>query len=260
MSAPDPGNLGDGLKRAADAATPRPLDVDAVLAASRSRRRARRTAIVSGAGAAAAVLVVGGLVFGLQPPGGGVTTADAPASQETLESADAEPGAAGGATSDTRLAPPEKVNACGLELAPATDASASGLVVTVAPVEAVASGASGEVLVTVTNAGAAVVDGDVRPVPAIAVAADGVTRWHTNGMVADDLQPISLAPGDSLGLSGVVEASACSVADEALGSFPTDLPALPEGTYEVTAVVMFVDDATGGIEYLIAPPAPLAVE
>ncbi len=85
MSAPDPTGLGEDLKRAADAATPRPVDVDAVLAASRSRRRARRTAVVTGAGAVAAVLVVGGLVFGLQRPGGDATTADAPIASESAD-------------------------------------------------------------------------------------------------------------------------------------------------------------------------------
>ncbi len=129
MSAPDPNGLGEGLKRAADAATPRQIDVDAVLAASRSRRRTRRTAVLSGVGAVAAVLVVGGLVFGLQGTGGGSTTADAPVVSESVESEsveteDAAPGAASGESADDaaglRLAAPEALNACGAPLADVT--------------------------------------------------------------------------------------------------------------------------------------------
>ena len=113
MSAPDPTGLGEDLKRAADAASPRPVDVDAVLAASRSRRRAYRTAVVTGAGAVAAVLVVGGLVFGLQRPGGDATTADAPVVSES-GSAETAPEIASGESADDaaglRLAAPEALN------------------------------------------------------------------------------------------------------------------------------------------------------
>jgi hypothetical protein len=259
MSAPDPADLAEHLRNTADAAALRPVAVDAVLAASRARRRARRTAIVGGASAAVAVLAVGGLVLGLQPFTGGSITADAPASQETLESTDLLPQEAAGEASDTRLAPPEKVNACGLELAAPTEASPSGLVVTVEPVGPVASGAEGDVRVLVTNAGGSTVTGEVRPVPAMAVAAGGVTAWHTNGVVTADLQPIELAPGESTELRGAVRAVACTEADEAAESFPGDLPPLAPGAYGVSAVVMFVDRASGGIEYLIAPSAPLTV-
>ena len=133
MSAPDPTGLGEDLKRAADAATPRPVDVDAVLAASRSRRRARRTAVVTGAGAVAAVLVVGGLVFGLQRPGGDSTTADAPIMSESAGSAETAPEIASGESADDaaglRLAAPEAVNRCGATVVPLADATDAPLAV-----------------------------------------------------------------------------------------------------------------------------------
>ena len=74
MSAPetsgsDPG-LREGLRQAADAAAPRPIDVDAVLAASRGRRRARRTAALGVTATAAVLLAAGGIaiaVNGLGP-------------------------------------------------------------------------------------------------------------------------------------------------------------------------------------------------
>ncbi len=66
------------LKAAADASSPRAIDVDAVLGASRAKRRARRTAVLGGAGTTAAVLAVGALVFGLQGGGlAGPTSTDA---------------------------------------------------------------------------------------------------------------------------------------------------------------------------------------
>src|SRR5215207_351514 len=74
MSAPetrgsDPG-LRERLHQAADAAAPRPIDVDAVLAASRARRRARRTAALGVTATAAVLLAAGGIaiaVNGLGP-------------------------------------------------------------------------------------------------------------------------------------------------------------------------------------------------
>jgi hypothetical protein len=256
MSAPDPNRLTEELRRTADAATPRPVDVDAVLGASRARRRSRRTAALGATGAAATLLVVGGLVLALQPTGGGVTTAEAPVASETSEPADAS----GGEALETRLAPPEKVNACGLGVAPPTDASSTGLTVTVEAAEPVASGSTGDVLVRVVNVGGAPVAGELRAVPAVAIAEDGVTRWHTNGSAADEFLGIELAPGDSIELSGAIEAVACTEADEALESFPEDLPALAPGDYGVTAVVMLVDAATGAIHHLVAPLAPLTIE
>src|SRR5688500_8902867 len=156
MSAPDPNRLGETLKRSADAATPRPIDLDAVVRASRARRRNRRSAIVGGVGAAAAVLVIGGGVMaGLQ--GFGVpTTAEAPTAFESTEVSPeaAEEAGDAGAADDLRFMAPEQVNRCGAPVAAPADAATSPLIVTVElPATAAQPSTTNAATVRVTNAG-----------------------------------------------------------------------------------------------------------
>ncbi|KRE26116.1 hypothetical protein [Agromyces sp. Soil535] len=263
MSAPDPTGLGEGLKRAADAASPRPVDVDAVLAASRSRRRARRTAMVAGAGAVAVVLAVGGLVFGLQQTGGGSTTADAPVVSGSAESSDAVPEAARGedAASGLMLVAPESVNLCGAPVATATDAATSPLAVTVAPPAApLAPDGTGSVEVTVTNTGVEPVTGDLSVVPAITLAQTGDAVWHSSGTSDAGMAPIALAPGASLTLPAEVTAQRCTTADDQGAGLPGDLPPLEPGDYAVGAILVFTSAADGASMLLVSPFAPLTVE
>lgn len=262
MSADDPNGIRGGLKRAADDAAPRAIDIDAVLAASRARRRARRTAVVGAGSAAATLLAVGGLIMGLQGTGLLATTAgSAPDSASVAESpTEAREESADGFASDLMLAPPEKVNLCGAPVAEATDAAGGSLSVTVEPVAAVPIGGVGAVRVTVTNPGPATVAGEARVAPAMTIADDGVTVWHSNGAVSPETTPVALAPGESIQLEGLVEAVGCTEADEAAEAFPPGLPPLTPGTYGVTAVVVFVADGAGAVEYLVAPLAPLTVE
>lgn len=262
MSAGDPNGIRDGLKRAADGAAPRAIDLDAVLAASRARRRARRTAVVGAGSAAATLLAVGGLVMGLQGTGLLSTTAgSAPDSASIAESPmEAREESADGFASDASLAPPEKVNPCGAPVAEATDATAGSLSVAVEPIASVPTGGVGSARVTVTNPGSATIAGEVRVAPAMTIADDGVTVWHSNGAVSPETIPVALAPGESIQLEGLVEAVSCTEADEAAAAFPPGLPPLTPGAYGVTAVVVFVADGTGAPEYLIAPLARLTVE
>lgn len=262
MSAPDPTGLGEGLKRAADATTPRPLDVDAVLAASRSRRRARRTAIVAGAGAVAAVLAVGGLVFGLQGAGGGSTTADAPVTAETSESADGAAEAARGddTASGLMLAAPETVNRCGAVVDPVADPTAAPLAVTVVPpVGPVAPGTAASVDVTVTNTGPEVVTGDLSRLPAVTIADAGVVAWHSSGTSDAGAMHVSLAPGESVTLPGVLSALRCTAADDDGTGLPPDLPPLAPGEYTLNATVAFSTPAEGMALLLASPFVTLSV-
>ncbi|MGW9181991.1 hypothetical protein [Agromyces sp. NPDC055661] len=259
MSAPDPTTgLGEGLKRAADAATPRPVDVDAVLAASRSRRRSRRTAIASGAGALAAVLVVGGLVIGLQGGSGGSTTAGAPA---VSESAGAEAGAVEEeAGSGLRLAAPETVNRCGSAVVGAGERAGTPLAVSVeAPVAPVPPGAAASVVVTVTNTGTEVVEGELSRVPAITVADVDVVTWHSSGTSEAGAVHVSLAPGESVTLPGVVEALHCTAADDDGEALPGDLPPLSPGPYALGATVAFSTPVEGMVLLLTSPLVPMSV-
>ena len=265
MSAPDPAGLGEDLKRAADAATPRRLDVDAVLAASRSRRRARRTAVVTGAGAVAAVLVVGGLVFGLQRTGGGgATTADAPIASQSAESAEsATEGATGGAADDAaglRLAAPETVNRCGAAVVPIADAAGTPLAVSVAPpVGRVAPGATAAVTVTVTNTGTEVVEGDLSRVPAITVADGDVVAWHSSGTSEAGAMHVALQPGDAVTLTGALSALRCTAADDDGTGLPPDLPPLAPGPYTLSATVAFSTPAEGMVLLSSSPFVPVSV-
>jgi hypothetical protein len=263
MSAPDPTGLGEDLKRAADAATPRPVDVDAVLAASRSRRRARRTAVVTGAGAVAAVLAVGGLVFGLQRAGGGATTADAPVVSESAGSAETAPevasGESAGDAAGIRLAAPEALNSCGAPVVEATDVPGSPLAAAIAvPDGAVPPGATRPVTVTVTNPGTQPVTGALSSVPAITVADGGVTVWHTSGTSDSGSTPVALAPGESLTLTAGVTASRCDAEDEQGGPLPAGLPPLGSGDHDIGAVLWFTS-ADGSVSYVMAPYTPFTV-
>ena len=206
------------------------------------------------------LLAAGGIaiaVNGLGPRAG----SDSALTSESA--ADTAPGAAPGAASDDaagiRLAAPEKLNLCGAPVVAPTDASASGLIVAVEPPAAMAPGATADIRVSVTNGGPSRVTGELRVAPALTVADDGITRWHTNEVVSDEFLPVDLEPGASVDLEGPVTAVACSEADELRAGFAEGLPALAPGAYAVSAVVMFVDLQTGGIENLVAPLAPLAV-
>ncbi|MDQ0895511.1 hypothetical protein [Agromyces ramosus] len=242
---------------------PRPRDPStstAVIAASRGRRRSRRSAALGVAATAAVVLAVGGLATVVNVLGPNAASQSALTSESA---ADTAPEAGSEARTDApaafRLAAPEQVNLCGAPVAAATDASGSGLVVTVEPPAALAPGATGDARVTVTNAGSTPVAGELRIAPALTIAGDGITRWHTNGAVADALTPVTLEPGASATLDGPVTAVACSSDDELAKAFPPALPPLVPGDYAVTAVVMFIDHETGAIDYLVSPLAPLQV-
>lgn len=264
MSAPDPTGLGEDLKRAADAATPRPVDVDAVLAASRSRRRARRTAVVTGAGAVAAVLVVGGLVFGLQRPGGGATTADAPIASESAGSAETAPEIASGESADDaaglRLAAPESVDRCGAAVVPLAEASETPLAVSVAPPAApVPPGATAPVTVTVTNIGSEVVTGDLASLPTVTIADADVVVWHSSGTSEAEAMHVTLQPGETVTLTGVLSALRCTAADDDGTGLPSDLPPLGPGPYAVGATVAFSTPAEGMVLLLPSPMMPVIV-
>ena len=264
MSAPDPAGLGEDLKRAADAAKPRRLDVDAVLTASRSRRRERRTAVVTGAGAVAAVLVVGGLVFGLQRGGGGATTADAPVTSQSAESAEsATEGATGGAADDAAglpLAAPETVNRCGAAVLPLADAAGTPLAVSVAPPAGqVAPGATAAVTVTVTNTGTGVVEGELARVPAITVADGDVVVWHSSGTSEAGAMHVALRPGEAVTLTGTLSALRCTAADDDGTGLPPDLPPLAPGPYTLSATVAFSTPAEGMVLRSSSPFVPVFV-
>ncbi|WP_136708669.1 hypothetical protein [Agromyces sp. H66] len=266
MSAPDPnepGGLGERLKRAADAATPSPIDVDVMLRRSRAARRTRRTALVRGAGAVVGVLAVAGLAFGLQGIAGPSAT-DGQLALESDESGGMTPEAAEDGASEEatgpRLPAPYEVNRCGAPVAPPTDAAASPLAVAVAPPPgAVPPGTSATVTITVTNLGDDVVSGTLAADPPVTVASAGITVWHSDPVGDAAAIPVTLAPGASVSLETVLETRSCTEADDAGGSLPPDLPALAPGEYGLGVVVSFTDPDGAATVHLVSPLAPFAV-
>ena len=239
------------LKAAADASTPRAIDIDAVLGASRAKRRARRTAVLGGAGATAAVLAAGALVLGLQ--GGGLTgRTSTDASLESGAVAESAPEVADdGAALDMPYP-------CGAPVTSPTNAATSPLSVRlVLPVD-VEPGTSVTVEVIVTNPGDATVSGTLRGVPGIAVDDDRVVVWHTS-TAGGSTTALELAPGESITLPGSFETRRCDVGDRPLDPAATELPPLASGSYRARAVVGFTSESGSSVA-LVSPARAFVVE
>ncbi|MCD2443959.1 hypothetical protein LQ757_16885 [Agromyces sp. SYSU K20354] len=248
------------LKAAADASTPRAIDVDAVLGASRAKRRARRTAVVGGAGALVAVLAVGGLVFGMQDGLFGSTSADS--SLESGSVAESAPEVAderdesGPVDAEAALEMPY----CGARVAPTTDPATAPLAVRLVVPENTAPGTSVAADVIVTNDGEATVSGSIRLVPGLAVDDDGVVVWRTSDPGGPGTG-LELAPGESLTLRGSLETRRCVFGDEPLDEAPrADLPPLTAGSYGARAMVEFFAFDSLARFVLVSPGEPFTVE
>ncbi|GAA1748739.1 hypothetical protein [Agromyces humatus] len=253
--------LAGELHAAADAPTPRAIDIDAMLGASRAKRRARRTAVIGGAGALAAVLAVGGLVFGMQGGGMlGATTADStPESGSVAESAPdvADDGdESGPVDAQSTLDMPY----CGAPVDSTTDAATAPLSVRLVLPETVEPGTSVDVDVIVTNDGDATVSGTIRGAPGIEIDDDRVLVWHSSDP-AGLATTLELAPGEALRLPGSLETRRCRFGDEPLD--PTamaDLPPLTSGSYGARAVVGFDAFDSGSRVMLVSPTTSFIVE
>jgi len=212
------------------------------------RSKARRLPMQLATGGALA-LAVGGLAFGgaqLIPTASPVAGSAAAESDET-ESADGDMAAGG---QSIKRAPAEKVNFCTGTLAEVAPAP-SGLVFSVDFPDASAGSVLVIGTVTLTNNGSAPVVGTTLADPAITVSSDGIVKWHSNGTMTDVVQSVDLAPGESLEYAASFKPVECGVEDDSAESFPTDLPALPAGEYEVSALIDFSSD--GPVELVSGP-------
>ncbi len=232
-----------------------PIDASAIIRKARAHRRPKQFVLGS-----ATVLAVVGIGYG------GLTAIPWP--QSVLQSAsDSAAGMHESAYSglDSCDAPPmapdlarrsaATVNRCGMPVVE-TGASASGLVLTTDfPVNGPANGLPVEGTVTLTNTGPQRVTGTTGAQPTIVVARDGVTVWHSNGAVRSIGILVDLAPGESMDYSASFTPVECAEGDETGLSFPSDLPPLNTGMYQVSALIDLVPDAGEASLELIGGPS-----
>jgi hypothetical protein len=213
------------------------IDVEAVLRRARARRRPR--VVLAGAATALAVTaVVIPLSLGaFSPPatdlaagGAGDTAAQesAPVAPETNQAFATDGG--------IKRAPADKMNLCEAPLAEVAPA-ASGLVLTVDPLAAHAGDHSVPVVVTLTNEGTEHVSATTGGAPALTLSQDGMTLWHSNGPVDMIGILVDLDPGESMRYDTTFEPVRCSVDDDLLESFRSDLPAVEPGSYQLSAAI-----------------------
>jgi hypothetical protein len=212
------------------------IDVDAVLRRARARRRPR--VILAGAGSVLAIAAIA-------VPATISSFAGSAGDSATFVAADeAAPESSGGGAADsgyTQAAPAEKLNFCAAPLAEVTPA-ANGLVISAEEVTAQASDRRIPVIVTLTNTGDEAIFGTTGSEPALTLSQDGVTLWHTNGPQDMMGRIVDLGPGESMTYQATFEPLVCGPDDDALESFPTDLPAAGPGRYDLWAAIDVIHD------------------
>jgi len=164
----------------------------------------------------------------------------------------AGPSSAGGIS----RAPAEKVNLCGgplSEVAP----NERGLELTVQFADASVEDTTVTGEVTLTNTGTETVTGFTAASPAITLSQNDVVLWHSNGpmiMVAVD---VNLAPGESMIYPATFSPVVCGVEDDMGEGFREDLPAVPAGDYQVSALLDLSGDAS--VELISGPAATVTL-
>ena len=248
----------DDLKRMFDESTaPNTLDPNRIIAKSRARRVPRQVA----AGAVGALAVAGIFVVAIQglplnQQSSTISSADAPASDS----------AGGSELSDIKRAPAEKINLCGGPLAEVAP-SAYGLQFDLEfPATAPVGNGPIEGTVRLTNTSDRHVSGSTAATPAITLSQDGVVLWHSNGPMIMSLAIVDLEPGQSMTYQASFTPVRCDVADDTAESFRDDLPALPVGDYQLSALIDFsadeslVTDTLPYLDLVGGPSSPVALQ
>ncbi len=149
-------------------------------------------------------------------------------------------------------APANRINLCGGELARVAQ-SPTGLVLTpVFPASAPSGSAGVAGTVVLTNSGAERITGTTAVSPSITLSQNGVVLWHSNGAMNMTAVMVDLGPGESIEYPASFSPVRCEVEDDLAESFRADLPALPAGTYQVSAAIDMVPD----VAPTVMPPAP----
>lgn len=240
-------------------AAPNRLDAKQVVRASRRRRIPQQIA----AGSVGALAIAGIAVFGIQTTqfgqGGQAESMSAP---YVAEDSSGDGGAADSELSMKQLAA-EQINRCG---APLTDTvpSATGLVLEVVdPLTATAGPGPITATVRMTNTGTEPVAGSTFGSPALTLSRDGIVLWHSNGATEALDVVVDLAPGQSIDYTTTFVAVECAAEDEDRGEFRTDLPALPPGAYDLSALFYFDSGAprqTTELDLISGPLAPITLQ
>lgn len=225
-----------GLQGGADA--PSGLDATAIIRRARSRRLPRQIAFGSVATLAVAGIALVGFTVIKIPPSALMSASDSMGSAES------------GALPEARDlqhdgTPAEKVNPCGGEFAPSTPSTTDLVLTTHFPASAPANGQPVSGTVTLSNTGTDRVTGSTVASPAITLSQNGITLWHSNGAMIAIAVLVDLAPGESMDYEVSLTPVACGTEDELGDGFREDLPALPAGDYQVSALIELMPDAAG---------------
>lgn len=222
---PEHNDLRD-LFASADTAAPNALDAKRVIARSRARRLPKQLA----AGSVGALVLVGVGVLGVQ-----VSQFSSPVSMTAGEASDSAPMP----ELAMKRVPADRVNLCAatvVDVAP----SQYGLQLDVEfPASATVGTSAVQGMVRLTNTSDSRVEGTTPAVPAITLSRDGVVLWHSNGPTIFSVVDVDLAPGASLEYPASFVPVQCGVEDDAAEAFRADLPALPAGGYELSALIDF---------------------
>ncbi|PWB96202.1 hypothetical protein [Homoserinimonas hongtaonis] len=240
------------------------IDTAAVIRRSRRRRLPRQVGVGSALTLAVAGIGVAGAT-GLRLPSSSMTMTSASDSGATVrESADGGftpdedfAGAAGG-SAGTSLAPVEKLNPCALPIAEVASTTTLELYPQF-PAVAEANGVPIAASVTLQNTGQGHIVGTTAASPAMTLSRDGVTVWHSNGPLIALAVAVDLAPGESMTYPASVVPVRCDEQDEAAESFRDGLPALPAGTYALSAAI-YVTTADGAVETVTGPAQQITLQ
>lgn len=239
---PDESDLTDLFEKST---APNTLDANRIIARSRARRLPKQV----GAGLLGTLAVAGIFVVAVNTSGLGQQSPSSVLSQESSDAADTSGGAA---ESSIKRAPIEKINLCGGPLAEPSPSN-YGLQLDVEFAEMAPVGADVTGTVRLTNLSDSRVIGTTAAVPALTFSQNGIVLWHSNGPMIQSLTMVDLEPGESMEYGALVTPVKCEVEDDAAESFRADLPALPAGAYELSALIDFSPDPsmpTNGIPEL----------
>lgn len=226
------------LFRSADAPTPS-IDVQSVIRRSRRRRLPKQVA----AGSVFSLAILGVGFVGVNGVGAVSGTSDQAAVLESAGGAAEDESAFSGPVEDgAKLAPAEKLNLCGGEVAEVAPSS-TGLELTVDFPDAAVGAETVEGTVTLTNNGTGRTVGYTAPLPVITLSQNGIVVWHSNGPMIMSVTDVDLAPGESMEYEAFFTPVVCSVEDDLGQGFRDNLPAAPAGEYQVSAAIDLVGDA-----------------